>query len=91
MRLGNGIEEGLHVERSDGLLLLVLMGVWISRGSHERERERERDGVVRSEKKTRPFTEKRRREDLAVKKEWGLGRDQSLGENYGEKERGEMK
>ena len=91
MRLGDGIEEGLHVKRCDGLLLLVLMGVWISRGSHGRERERERDGVVRSEKKTRPFTEKRRREDLAVKKEWGLGRDQSLGENYGEKERGEMK
>lgn len=59
MRLGNGIEEGLHVKRCDGLLLLVLMGVWISRGSHGK-RERERDGVMRSEKNTRPFTEKRR-------------------------------
>ena len=40
---------------------------------------------MRSEKNTRPFTEKKK--DLGVKKQWGLGRDQSLGENYGEKER----
>lgn len=60
MRLGDGIEEGLHVKRSDGLLLLVVMGVWISRGSHGRERER--DGVVRSEKENQAFCRKKEEE-----------------------------